>query len=182
MPTPPSVPGERRGQSIHSQRFQQYVSCLPFYADVILVWLEVLIDLCSPQLLFQTTVRCLTCHELADDPAIVARLRVLYDQLDASTTPASVLLPWLPSPSMVKKLIASKKVYDIVNGAIKARVQSGVSHDDTLQMLLDHGDDKLVIVGVNTNPLILPCDCRLTAPTVHHGLACRRGTFYRNDR
>ena len=100
------------------------------------------------QLLFQTTVRCLTCHELADDPIAVARLRGLYDQLDASTTPASVLLPWLPSPSMLKKLFASKKVYDIVNGAINARVQSGISRDDTLQMLVDHGDDKLVIVGV----------------------------------
>lgn len=49
---------------------------------------------------------------------------------------------------MLRKLIASKKVYDIVNGAINARVQSGTSHDDTLQMLVDHGDDKLVIVGV----------------------------------
>lgn len=49
---------------------------------------------------------------------------------------------------MLKKLFASKKVYDIVNGAIKARVKSGVSRDDTLQILIDHGDDKLVIVGV----------------------------------
>lgn len=49
---------------------------------------------------------------------------------------------------MLRKLVASKKVYDIVNGAINARVQSGVSRDDTLQMLVDHGDDKLVIVGV----------------------------------
>ena len=49
---------------------------------------------------------------------------------------------------MVTKLYASKKVYDIVNGAINARVESGISRDDTLQMLIDHGDDKLVIVGV----------------------------------
>ena len=100
------------------------------------------------QVLFQTTVRCLACHDIADDPLVVARLRNLYDKLDKSTTPASVLLPWLPSPSMLTKLYASKKVYDIVNGAIKARMSSGVSRDDTLQMLLDHGDDKLVIVGV----------------------------------
>ncbi len=49
---------------------------------------------------------------------------------------------------MLTKLYASKKVYDIVNGAIRARMTSGESRDDTLQMLLDHGDDKLVIVGV----------------------------------
>lgn len=100
------------------------------------------------KLLFQTTVRSLSCHEIADDEDLVERLRQLYDKLDASTTPASVLFPWFPSPSMLKKLYASKKVYDIVNGAINARVQSGISRDDTLQMLVDHGDDKLVIVGV----------------------------------
>ena len=98
--------------------------------------------------MFQTTVRCLACHEIADDPALVARLSGLYDVLDASTTPFSVLLPWLPSPSMLTKWYTSKKVYDIVNCAINARMESGVSRDDTLQMLLDHGDEKLVIVGV----------------------------------
>ncbi|KIP12107.1 hypothetical protein PHLGIDRAFT_82290 [Phlebiopsis gigantea 11061_1 CR5-6] len=100
-----------------------------------------------PALCFQTSVRSLTCHELADDPVTVDRLRLLYDKLDTSTTPASVLLPWLPSPSMVTKLRASKKVYDIVDGAIKARLESGVSRDDTLQMLIDHGDEKLVTIG-----------------------------------
>lgn len=76
------------------------------------------------------------------------RLRSLYDTLDSSTTPASVLLPWLPSPSMLTKLRASKKVYDIVDGAIRARLASGVARDDTLQMLIDHGDEKLVTIGV----------------------------------
>ena len=50
---------------------------------------------------------------------------------------------------MLRKLLASKKVYDIVDGAIRARLESGVSRDDTLQMLIDHGDEKLFIVGVN---------------------------------
>lgn len=81
----------------------------------------------------------------------MARLKTLYDQLDSSTTPWSVLLPWLPSPSMIAKLRASKKVYDIVDGAIRARVASGASKDDTLQILLDHEDEKMVIVGVRVS-------------------------------
>ncbi|EKM58052.1 uncharacterized protein PHACADRAFT_90797 [Phanerochaete carnosa HHB-10118-sp] len=100
-----------------------------------------------PALLFQTTVRSLSSHELADDPVTVERLRKLYDALDDSTTPFSVLLPWLPSLSMLAKLRSSKKVYDIIDGAIRARVASGISRDDTLQMLVDHGDEKMVIVG-----------------------------------
>ena len=49
---------------------------------------------------------------------------------------------------MMTKLRASKRVYDIVDGAIRARRESGVSRDDTLQMLIDHGDEKFVTIGV----------------------------------
>lgn len=93
-------------------------------------------------------MRSLACSELADDEAIVARLKTLYDTLDTSTTPASVLVPWFPSPSMLSKLFATKKIYDIVNRAIEARIQSGVPQDDTLQIMLDNSDDRLVMLGV----------------------------------
>ncbi|EPQ52237.1 cytochrome P450 [Gloeophyllum trabeum ATCC 11539] len=98
-------------------------------------------------LVFQTTVRSLTCVEIADDAAVVARLKHLYGRLDSGTTPATVLLPWFPSPAMVKKVWATKQIYDILMGAINARIQSGVPRNDTLQILLDYGDDKLIIVG-----------------------------------
>ncbi|KAL4254749.1 cytochrome P450 family protein [Abortiporus biennis] len=100
-----------------------------------------------PKLCFQTTVRSLACSELADDENIVARLKKLYDNLDSSTTPASVLFPWFPSPSLISKLYSTKKIYDIVNRVIDQRIQSGIPQDDTLQMLVDNADDKLVILG-----------------------------------
>ena len=149
---------------LHSQRYRTCHSHLEFwsnrpvcgyscseYARWFHVRTRVAHMVYAPQLCFQTSVRCLSCHELADDATTVDRLRVLYDKLDTSTTPASVLLPWLPSPSMVTKLHASKKVYDIVDGAIRARIESGISRDDTLQMLIDSGDDKLIIVGVSSS-------------------------------
>ncbi|KAJ3491312.1 hypothetical protein NLI96_g817 [Meripilus lineatus] len=102
---------------------------------------------CIPKLCFQTSVRSLACSELADDEAVVARLKTLYDTLDSATTPASVLVPWFPSPSMLKKLFATKKIYDIVNRAIEARLRSGVPQDDTLQIMIDSSDDRLVMLG-----------------------------------
>ncbi|KAJ6495285.1 cytochrome P450 [Mycena sanguinolenta] len=99
------------------------------------------------QLIFQTTVRCLSSSEIADDAALVARLKKLYDRLDTGTTPATVLFPWFPTPAMIKKLWATKEIYEIIVRAIDAREQSGVSKNDTLQMLVDSGDDKLIIVG-----------------------------------
>ena len=50
---------------------------------------------------------------------------------------------------MLKKLFATKEIYDIVSRAVEARERSGFSQDDTLQMLLDAGDERLVIVGVS---------------------------------
>ncbi|THV04687.1 cytochrome P450, partial [Dendrothele bispora CBS 962.96] len=99
------------------------------------------------ELVFQNTVRSLSCSEISDDPALVSRLKKLYDTLDNGTTPFTVLLPWLPLPSMIRKLWATKEIYQIVVAAIKSREESGVSRDDTLQMLLDEGDDKLTVVG-----------------------------------
>jgi len=80
---------------------------------------------------------------------MVSRLKSLYDTLDVGTTPATVLLPWLPTLAMIKKLWATKQIYEIVVAAIDARKASGVIRDDTLQMLLDTGDEKLVVVGVS---------------------------------
>lgn len=79
----------------------------------------------------------------------MVRLKSLYDKLDNGTTPATVLLPWLPTPAMIGKLWATKDIYDIVIKAIQDREASGVVRDDTLQMLLDTTDERLVVVGVS---------------------------------
>ena len=100
--------------------------------------------------MFQTTVRGLTCTEIADDPEIVARLRNLYDQVDRGTTPMTVLFPWFPSPSMLMRARATKRLYDIMAKAINVRKGSGVPLNDTLQILLDAGEDLSTIVGVCT--------------------------------
>jgi hypothetical protein len=103
----------------------------------------------SLQLIFQLTVRSLTTQTIADDPARVARLKVLYDRLDSGTTPASVLFPWFPSPALLKKLWATREIYNIVVDAIDRRERGLDSGADTLQMLLDNGDDKMAVVGVS---------------------------------
>ncbi|KAH9011757.1 cytochrome P450 [Lactarius hengduanensis] len=85
--------------------------------------------------------------KIADDPEIMARLGQLFDKVDRGTTPATVLFPWFPSPAMVSKARATKQIYDIIVNAIKVRKQSGVSHNDNLQLFLDSGDEVSTIVG-----------------------------------
>ena len=80
---------------------------------------------------------------------MVQRLKHLYDTLDTATTPATVLLPWLPGPSAVRRLIATKRIYDIISKTLDERVKNGIARDDTPQMLIDAGDERLIIIGVS---------------------------------
>ena len=50
---------------------------------------------------------------------------------------------------MVRKLWATKEIYSIISKVVRERAASGVPGNDTLQMLLDCGDDELVIIGVS---------------------------------
>lgn len=90
----------------------------------------------------------MSCSEIADDLALVTRLRILYDKLDSAITPATALAPWFPGPGMISKLSATKEIYDTLVRAIDTRERSGIAKDDTLQMLLDAGGDKNLAVGV----------------------------------
>ncbi|KZT65298.1 cytochrome P450 [Daedalea quercina L-15889] len=103
-----------------------------------------------PKVTFQTNLRCLAPSELADDPALADRLRTLYNVLDTSTTPASVLLPWFPGPSAVRKVLSTKRIHDIISAAVDARIKGHVlPQDDALQPMLDSGDDRAVIIGAS---------------------------------
>lgn len=106
------------------------------------------------QVTFQTNLRCLAPVELADDAAVADRLRELYDALDTSTTPASVLFPWFPSPSAIRKVMSTKKIYDIISEAVDTRLKGHViPHNDALQLMIDNGDDRAVMIGVGAASL-----------------------------
>ena len=49
---------------------------------------------------------------------------------------------------MVMRARATKQLYDIMVKAMTVRKQSGVAQNDTLQILLDSGDEVSTIVGV----------------------------------
>jgi hypothetical protein len=120
------------------------------------------------QLIFQATVRCLTCTEIAGDPKVVARYRQHFNQAE-QLSPAVVLFPWLPGPTMVMRTWATKKMYDIIAKAIKVRKESGIPQNDTLQMLLDSGEEHFTIVGVRILLLKLPHYSRQYVSLVYDG-------------
>ena len=100
------------------------------------------------QLTFRLVSRSLSCMEIADDRAKVIRLKALYDTLETTSTAATILFRWAPTPAMIRKLWATKQVYDMLSTAVTQRVGSGVARDDTLQKLLDAGDEPNTAIGV----------------------------------
>ena len=120
------------------------------------------------QLIFQATVRCLTCTEIAGSPKVVARFRQLINQGER-LSPAIVLFPWFPSLSMIKRTWATKQIYDIIVRAMKVRKQSGIPQNDALQMLLDSGEEHFTIVGVSILLLKLLRYSRQYVSLVHDG-------------
>lgn len=99
------------------------------------------------QLTFQLLLRGSTGAGIADNPTIVNRLKYMYDELDEGNTPAAIFFPWWPGRGLIRKLRATKTIYDTIVQATEARRKSEKPQDDTLQMLLDKGDDNTIVAG-----------------------------------
>ncbi|TVY15052.1 Sterol 14-demethylase [Lachnellula arida] len=93
------------------------------------------------RIVYQLTMRAVACNDIADDPALLEKTLQLYETVEASATAATMLFPWFPSPSVVKRTIAGGRLYMIINGIVENRKKTGVRGDDPLQFLIDEGDD-----------------------------------------
>jgi len=100
------------------------------------------------KLVFRLSARSLSCTEIADDRAKVIRLKALYDTLETTNNASTILFRWVPTPTLIRKLWATKHVYDMLSEVVSERVASCLAREDTLQKLLDAGDDQYTAVGV----------------------------------
>jgi len=78
---------------------------------------------------------------------------------------------------MATRTWATKQMYDIIVKAIKVRKESGIPQNDTLQMLLDSGEEHFTIVGVRILLLKLPHYSRRYVSLVHDGFRIGRGAI-----
>lgn len=100
------------------------------------------------RIVYQLTMRTVACNDIADDPILLEKTLSLFEQVEASSTPTTILFPWLPTPAMVKRTIAGGRLYMILSGIVEKRKKEGTRGDDPLQVLIDEGDDMGKIVEV----------------------------------
>lgn len=94
-------------------------------------------------------IRAVSSFDVADDDALVSRLKYFYDIIDSSVKPMTGLFSWVPGFSMAKKIWASMSVYRVFNKAVHERKRSGIKRNDTLQQLLDAGESLQCTLGVS---------------------------------
>jgi hypothetical protein len=94
-------------------------------------------------------LRAASSHDVAENDALVSRLKYFYDIIDSSVKPMSGPLSRIPGFAMTQKLWASISVYRVFNNAVNERKSAGTRRDDTLQQLLDAGESSQCIVGVS---------------------------------
>ena len=97
------------------------------------------------------TARMATCHELTKNEADLKRIREVFTTLQKSSTPASLLLPWFPSPARKTGKKATSELYAMVHGYVEARRKADPT-SDAIDVLIADGETTQSVVGVSFAP------------------------------
>lgn len=99
-------------------------------------------------MVYQLTIRTLGCQEIAEDKVLADETLRLYEKAEDSTSAARFIIPWLPTPSHLRRVAAGTKLYLIFDKIIKNRRQTGKRRKDALQVLMDQGVSTLGVIEV----------------------------------
>ena len=95
------------------------------------------------------TVRMTSCAELAADPKALEELQELYWQLEKSSTPTAVLLPWFPGPAKTRKKQVTLALYTKLHDYVELRKKAAVPSSDSIDVLLGQGEPTTEIIQVS---------------------------------
>ncbi|KAG6830986.1 hypothetical protein H0H92_013458 [Tricholoma furcatifolium] len=90
-------------------------------------------------LVFQMSVRLVTCNELANDINAVERLQSDFWKVEKSATPAALLLPWFPSQARKDKTAATKNLFVTLFRYVEARRATGGASFEAIDQMLNQG-------------------------------------------
>ena len=95
------------------------------------------------------TVRMASCAELAADFKTVDEIKLLYGQVEKSSTPTTMLFPWFPGPAKKTQERVSKILYTMLHGYVELRKNAAVPSSDSIDVLLAQGVPTPEIVEVS---------------------------------
>ncbi|KAM0723681.1 hypothetical protein Q7P37_000669 [Cladosporium fusiforme] len=98
------------------------------------------------RIVFQLTMRTVACHEIAGDEVLREKVLHLFEAIEETATPLSIMYTWMPVPARFRRFYAGAKLYMIFKNIIDTRAKNGTREDDALQYLIDQGDDITKII------------------------------------
>lgn len=101
------------------------------------------------RVVFQLTMRTVACNEIAGDRAALDKTLQLFETIEATATPFSIMYNWLPVPARFKRTYAGAQLYMMLKQVMDARQKEGRNEGDALQFLMDQGDDLTKIITVS---------------------------------
>ena len=120
------------------------------------------------------TVRIASCDDLAKNEVDLKKIGELFMTLQKSTTPVSLVLPWLPSPAKKSGKQATTEIYTMLHTYVEARRHVEPTND-AIDVLVADGETTQNIVGVSPGSEVARVFAK-SDPTfeVHHvGAFCR---------
>ena len=103
-------------------------------------------------------MRMVGCAEIASDSVMLKKTMGLLETIEQSSTPTSIIFPWMPTPAFFKRTVAGARLYRIVKRLMNDRKNTGRREDDALQHLMDMGDDIKFVIQVH---------CRVHVRLIH---------------
>jgi hypothetical protein len=97
------------------------------------------------------TVRMATCRDLAKNGADLKKIQELFLTLQASSTPASLLLPWFPSPARKRVKQATTEFVAMLCTYIESRRHAELT-SDAIDVLIADGETTQNIAAVSPTP------------------------------
>ncbi|KAH7012746.1 cytochrome P450, partial [Microdochium trichocladiopsis] len=85
---------------------------------------------------YQLTHRASGVHDIANDPSLLRETWSVYMPLEDSPY-IDIMLPWLPTPSKLRKVWGYAKLHLAVTKIARERKAAGRTEDDMLQMMIE---------------------------------------------
>ena len=101
------------------------------------------------RMVYRFTMRTIACNEIADDPVLLAKTLHLYEQVEATATPISIMFPWVPTPAKLKRMWSGGQLYMILKNVVDERKKEDRRENDALQYLIDQGDSVTDMITVS---------------------------------
>lgn len=70
-------------------------------------------------------MRVVGCVEIASDRQLLDKLLVLYQKFESSSTPTTLLFPWLPGQSKIRRNLVGAQMYYIFKKIVDERKRTG---------------------------------------------------------